>query len=354
MTAQTELFTTSHTERETRLLEQLVELTGHHRSACPQYQRVLEATGHGSGRRYEAIADLPWLPVRLFKHHALKSIPDEAVFKVLTSSGTTGDEFSRIFLDKDAAAVQQRMLAATLKTVIGSQRLPMLLADTRALFKNRASFSARGAGVLGLMNFGRNHVFVLDEQEQVDVEAVRAFLAKHADQPFLIFGFTFMAWLYLYELARQEKFDLSNGILIHSGGWKKLIDRAVDNDEFRRRFADETGLTRIHNFYGMVEQIGTVYLEGPSGDGLYCPDFADVIVRDPETWAECAIGVPGVIEVVSTLPRSYPGHVLLTEDLGVIHGVDDGDWPGKRFSVLGRIPRAEARGCSDTFQAAAS
>ena len=55
---------------------------------------------------------------------------------------------------------------------------------------------------------------------------------------------------------------------------------------------------------------------------------------------------------LQTLPRSYPGHVLLTEDLGVVHGIDDGDWPGKRFSVLGRLPRAEARGCSDTFSGA--
>ena len=42
-----------------------------------------------------------------------------------------------------------------------------------------------------------------------------------------------MVWLYLYEVARDHGLDLSNGILIHSGGWKKLIDRAVDNTEFR-------------------------------------------------------------------------------------------------------------------------
>jgi Acyl-protein synthetase, LuxE len=230
--------------------------------------------------------------------------------------------------------------------------LPMLLIDSKALLKNRRSFSARGAGVLGLMNFGRNHVFVLDEEDRPDVEAVRTFLGRYGNEPFLIFGFTFMAWLYLYEVARDEGLDLSNGILIHSGGWKKLIDRAVDNAEFRRRFAADTGLNKIYNFYGMVEQIGTIYLEGPSGDGLYCPDFADVIVRDPVTWAEVPVGTPGVVEVVSTLPRSYPGHVLLTEDLGVVHGIDDGFWPGKRFSIVGRLPRAEARGCSDTFEGA--
>ena len=99
----------------------------------------------------------------------------------------------------------------------------------------------------------------------------------------------------------------------------------------------------------MIEQIGTVFLEGPSGNSLYCPDFADVVIRNPETWEEQPVGEPGVIEVVSTLPRSYPGHVLLTEDLGVCNGIDDGDWPGKHFSVLGRLPKAEARGCSDTL-----
>ncbi|MEV4090002.1 hypothetical protein AB0J43_58015, partial [Nonomuraea fuscirosea] len=32
-------------------------------------------------------------------------------------------------------------------------------------------------------------------------------------------------------------------------------------------------------------------VEGPDGDGLYCPDFADVVIRDPETWQEAADGV---------------------------------------------------------------
>ncbi|MEV4410530.1 acyl-protein synthetase [Catellatospora sp. NPDC049609] len=347
------VFTLTQPEREARLLPELVELTEHHRARSPEYARLLAALDHRPGRRYGALADLPWLPVRLFKHHELKSIPEDEVFKVLTSSGTTGD-VSRIFLDREAAGVQQKMLSATMRTVIGGQRLPMLLVDTVSLFKNRRSFSARGAGVLGMMNFGRDHVFVLDERDEPDLDAVKAFLAKHGDQPFLIFGFTFMAWLYLYELARDNGLDLSNGILIHSGGWKKLADRAVDNAEFRRRFTEDTGLQRIHNFYGMVEQIGLTFLEGPDGGGLYCPDFSDVIIRDPRTWEEVPVGTPGVVEVISTLPRSYPGHILLTEDRGVIHGIDDGAWPGKRFSILGRLPKAEARGCSDTFAEAAA
>lgn len=341
------VFTLTQPERERALLPELVRLTEHHRAACPPYRRILDATG--SAPPYSSIAELPWLPVRLFKTHELRSVPEERVFRVLTSSGTTGQRPSRVHLDREAAAAQPRMLAATLRGVLGPRRLPMLIVDSRSVVRD-PTLSARGAGVLGMMNFGRDHAFVLDEAGRPDPGAVRAFLARHGREPYLIFGFTFMVWRYLRELDA----DLSQGILIHSGGWKKLADQAVDNATFRRRFAEERGLTRVHNFYGMVEQIGTIFLEGQDGGGLYCPDFADVVIRDPETWREAPVGAPGLIEVISTLPTSYPGHVLLTEDLGVVHGVDDGVWPGKRFSVLGRLPRAEVRGCSDTFGQAAA
>ncbi len=351
MTAATaaDCFTLSQPDREAALLPRLAELSKHHYQTCPPYARILDATGQSPRHGYKHIRDLPWLPVRLFKHHTLKSIPDEDVFTVLSSSGTTGD-VSRVYLDRAAAATQQRALAQTLRSVIGPRRLPMLIADSSATVARGAVLSARGAGILGMMIYGRDHTFLLDAHEMPDLPAVRRFLQAHGGRPFLVFGFTFAVWSQLRTVADREGLDLSNGILVHTGGWKKLTDQAVSAAQFRRALA-RCGLRRVHNFYGMAEQIGTVFLEAPDARGLYCPDFADVIIRDPETWREAPVGTPGVIEVLSTLPRSYPGHVLLTEDLGVVHGIDDGDWPGKRFSVLGRLPRAEARGCSDAVTA---
>jgi hypothetical protein len=341
-------FSRSKAERDAELTPELAALTEHHRVACQPYERILAALGIPRGQGYDTVADLPWLPVGLFKTHELRSVPTADVFRVLTSSGTTGAGASRIYLDRPSAAAQTKHLAHTLRAVLPQRRLPMLLVDSVSVTRGS---SARSAGVLGMATFGRDHVYALDENEQPDLAAVRGFLATYGKEPFLVFGFTFLVWQYLYRVAAEHGLDLSNGILVHSGGWKKLTDQAVDNTEFRRRLAADTGLTRIHNYYGMVEQIGTVFLEGPAGGSLYCPDFADVVIRDPHTWAEQPVGVPGLIEVVSTLPRSYPGHVLLTEDIGVLHGVDDGEWPGKRFGVLGRLPSAEARGCSDTFSA---
>ena len=57
-----------------------------------------------------------------------------------------------------------------------------------------------------------------------------------------------------------------------------------------------------------------------------------------------------MIQLLSTLPTSYPGHNILTEDLGEIvslNGCDCGK-KGKTFRIHGRILNSEIRGCSDT------
>src|SRR5581483_11919695 len=110
----------------------------------------------------DALAALPWLPVGLFKSHRLISIPDDEVFKTLTSSGTTGDSVSRVYLDRATAERQTKALAAIMTTVLGHDRLPMVIADWPGVIRDRTQFSARGAGILGMMNFGRRPQYVLD------------------------------------------------------------------------------------------------------------------------------------------------------------------------------------------------
>ena len=334
--------------KEQLLLTELNSLTAHHQVNCDKYSKVLRVT---STPPYSSLADIPYLPVSLFKTTELRSIPTEEIFKVMTSSGTTGQAVSRIYIDRHTAELQSRALTSIMTSVLGGSRLPMLIIDTPSVTKNHLQFSARTAGVLGLLPFGRKHTYVLDDDMQLDENALKTFVENFNGQPVLIFGFTFMVWKYfLQELrARSLDLDLSQAILVHSGGWKKLSDEAVGNDEFRRAFNETTGIQRIHNFYGMVEQVGSIFMEGEDGF-LYPPNFADVIIRDPLTWEPAPHGSPGVVEVLSVLPYSYPGHALLTEDLGVVEGIagPSNRWQGKQLRILGRVPRAELRGCSDT------
>lgn len=337
-------------EKSARLLAALGELTYHHRRHCPPYAAILAAQPQ---RDAQALAELPFLPVRLFKQHLLESVEPAERFKVLTSSGTTGQAVSRITLDRTTSALQTQAMVRIMQSFLGKDRLPMLVIDHPGVIRDRQNFSARGAGILGMSNFGRRPVYALqDDSMALDLDALTTFMEATADGPVLLFGFTFMVWQFLVRALEDSgrRLHIPNAILVHSGGWKKLQDQAVDNDSFKRRLHAVTGIHRVHNFYGMVEQVGSIFVECEHGH-LHVPSFAEVIVRRAVDWSEADTDEEGLIQVLSCLPHSYPGHSLLTEDLGQLLGEDNCPCGrlGRTFSVKGRLPKAEVRGCSDTF-----
>jgi hypothetical protein len=339
----------SQAEKEHLLVPVFNALHHHHQASCESYRNIVSANEQCSA--VDDIAELPYLTVRLFKHLELSSIPQNEVFKTLQSSGTTGQSPAKIFLDKETSGRQSKALVKILQDSIGKQRLPMLIIDSPAVLKDKSLFSARGAGIQGLAFFGRDHTYALDENMQPNWLVIEAFAEKYANQPVLIFGFTFMLWLHFIQalIKLNKTLPFVQGILLHSGGWKKLEEHKVDNSAFKHTIAETIGVKQIYNFYGMAEQVGSVFVECEQGH-LHAPMLADVIVRDPYTLAPCKVGEQGLLQVLSVLPTSYPGHSLLTEDLGELLGIDDClcGRKGKHFKILGRLPKAEVRGCSDT------
>lgn len=333
-----------------RLLEGLKALTRHHGERCPEYARALEAL-HPGWETAACLPQLPYLPVSVFKSHALKSVPAAEVYKVLTSSGTTSSSPSRVTLDRAAAGRQSLALARVMTHELGPRRRPMLLIDSPSSLPRAGSFSARAAGLVGLSAFGRDHFFALRDDGGVDEDGLRSWLGRHAGEPLLAFGFTFMAWTFARALAGRGV-DLSSAVLVHGGGWKKLESEAVSRLRFKEALREALGLAQVRDFYGMVEQIGSVFLECEAGV-LHAPVFADVLFRRPGSWEPCARGEAGVAQAFSLLPTSYPGHSLLTEDLGEWRGLDDCPCGrlGRTFLIHGRAPASEPRGCSDAVLA---
>jgi hypothetical protein len=341
-------FDTPPDEARTRLLARLNALTRYHRASCPGYARILEAFGWGD-EPAEDLEALPWLPVSLFKRRELASVPADRIVAWLTSSGTDGVP-SRVPLDRETARLQARALAALMRPLLGRGRAPLVVVDTAATLRRDGPMSARAAAILGFGMMGREPLFLLDEAGRPDWNALAAYRARHAGERLFIFGFTAMLWDSLVESARHDGvvLDLSPALVLHGGGWKRLTDRAVDAATFRAGLAERLNLTEVRNYYGLVEQVGTIFLECPAGR-LHAPALADALVRDPVTLAPLPAGRPGLLQLFSALPTSYPGHSLLTGDTGTVLGADGCPcgWRGRHFVVHGRLPRAEIRGCSD-------
>ena len=336
-------YSVTQTDKESFYRKQIEEMTANHRKACIAYDDICNGLGEES----------PYLPVALFKDIDLKSVPDEKIIRKITSSGTTGQQVSRIYLDAETSAAQQRALCSITGDFIGTKRIPMLIIDSPDVLRDRSKFTARGAGILGFSMMASKRIYALDEDMQIDYASLELFQELSKEGPTFAFGFTYMIWEYLCGglKADGKTIDLAGCHLIHGGGWKKLQDKKVSDEEFRRGLQETCGIRSVSDYYGMAEQTGSIFMQCPEGH-LHASTYSDIRILDPEDFSECTEGEWGLIALESLLPESYPGHRLLTEDRGRILGTDDCPCgrKGKYFEISGRISKAEVRGCSDTFE----
>lgn len=339
-------------EKERIFRELLGDLTDYHRTHCEPYDQMYRLS-EGPGIPLESTKQLPAVPVVMFKEEDFSSISRDETFKVLSSSGTSGQWPSRIRLDRLTAERQQRTLERIVSSFIGSERLPMLIIDSPNVLRDRREFSARGAGILGFSIFGSRRKYALNEHMELDFDGIEEFLREAPRGPVLVFGFTYMIWKYFYQPLRRSgrRLSLEQGFLIHGGGWKKMRQEAVSSDVFRSGLRDVCGIRQVRNYYGMAEQTGCISMECECGH-LHVSSYSDIIIRNPVDFSVCRVGEEGVAEVLTPMAGSYPGHAILTEDKGILLGEDDCPCgrKGKYFLITGRVSHAEARGCSDTYE----
>jgi phenylacetate-coenzyme A ligase PaaK-like adenylate-forming protein len=339
-------------DKEKFLSNYLTSLSRHHYACCAPYRKMMDGIGFDSQKDYH-YQDLPFLPVQLFKMIELCSVPKEDVVKTLTSSGTSGQMVSQIFLDKVTSANQIKVLMKIVSSFLGTKRVPMIIIDSDNVVSNRNFLSAHAAGITGFSLFGSKRMYALNEQMELNLEQLKAFTEQNKGERIFIFGFTFMVYQHFYKklIKAGVKLDFSNAVLIHGGGWKKLERESVSSKEFREKLNDICGIRSVHDYYGMVEQTGTIYMECEYGH-YHASVFSDILVRRAHDFSMADLGEEGIIQVLSILPNSYPGHSLLTDDNGTWLGEDDCPCGrlGKYFKIVGRLKNAEIKGCSDIYE----
>ena len=81
----------------------------------------------------------------------------------------------------------------------------------------------------------------------------------------------------------------------------------------------------------MIEQTGSIFIECKAGF-FHTTIFSDIFVRDLNLDI-LDFNKKGIIQLTSLIPTSYPGHNILTEDIGIIHG-EDNCLAGKKENTL--------------------
>lgn len=339
-------------EKEKIVTERMNELTEYHYNNCEMYRKVIDFL-YPNWKNVTKYEEVPVLPISLFKKLELVSVSREEIIKTVTSSGTTGQQVSKIFLDRQTAGNQQKVLNRIVTSYTGKRRMPMIILDTPSVLRNRAMFSARGAGILGFSLFGSKKIYAFDENMKLQFSLIKKFIEEYEGETIFLFGFTYIIWQYFYKELKKlnEYLPLENAVMIHGGGWKKLSKEAVSKNLYKESLQSVCGIKKVYDYYGMAEQTGCIYMECEEGN-LHASIFSDVLVRNMQDFSLCMEGQEGVMQVLSVLPESYPGHSLLTEDTARILGVDNCPCgrKGKYFEIIGRIKNAEIRGCSDTFE----
>ena len=347
------IFSYQNKEKNIFLTKYFNLLTQFHYKKSKSYKKICDKFNYNLKKKYK-ISELPFLPVSIFKNLNLKSINDKDVSRIMYSSGTTGTKRSKIYLNINNSKNQMRALNKLFYEMeeLNNQRLPMLIIDKNILSDNKNYFSASAAAVTGFSIFSSSRTYACNNDMSLNLEILKSFLKKYKGEKKLIFGLTSIRWENLLNNKKLKniKLDFENSILLHGGGWKKLEKKKITNSFFKSKIKEMLNIDTTINYYGMIEQTGSIFFECKNCNNFITSIYSDIIIRD-KYLNDIGFNKKGMIQLISVLPTSYPGHNILTEDVGMILGEDDCSCGkmGKRFKVYGRLKKSEVRGCSDAI-----
>ncbi len=331
-------------------LDEMNALTAHHAQWCPPFRIMLEAQSRATTA--ERIEDIPFTHVSLFKHVNLSSAaPGARMVRTVLSSATSGTS-SRVAIDEISASLQSRSSEAILAEFIGRARRPVLVLDSVTSLRSRHEFGARIMAAMSLKPFASEMFFLLkDPGDARSLQLSQLECALKTSDALIVYGFSWILWLAWAQASQPGELRAAlrqkSVAFVHSGGWKKLEDQKVDRASFDASLLASVGPgSCVVDYYGLVEQMGVIF---PLCDhnARHVPRWADVIVRDSWTLEPLAEG-EGQLQLLNTISHGSPCHSVLTEDMGrLLPGTCGCGRLGRRFELIGRVPKAELRGCSN-------
>ncbi len=292
------------------------------------YKHYVEALGIEPAS-VQTPAQIPFLPVRLFKSHEIVTtrFKPQLIFE---SSGTTETINSKHYI-KDIDIYENSFFTCFNRfygniedwCVLGL--LPSYLERQHSslvyMVQKLVEKSAHPLSGFYLYDFEKlaHTVQVLEERKQKT----------------LLLGVSFA----LLDFAEQYTIPLQHTVVMETGGMKgrrREMIRAEVHDVLKNAFS----VNSIHSEYGMSELLSQAY---SFGDGIFrSPDWMRILLREEEDPLSIIITgdrpVRGLINIID-LANIYSCSFIATDDLGVLY-------PDGSFEVTGRRDNSDLRGCS--------
>jgi hypothetical protein len=299
----------------------------------PVYKRFCDSISRPPSE-VNSIASIPFLPIRFFKTHEIKSgsFQEQEWFE---SSGTTGTINSRHFVR--SLDLYRESFTRCFTRFYGPASNWCILGLLPSYLERQHSSLVVMVDELIRQSAHPESGFYLYDQDRLSATLQKL---RATQQPVLLFGVTFA----LLDFAESHAMPLPDVIIMETGGMKGRraeITRAALHEKLAASFPG----AQIHSEYGMTELLSQAYCK--DNGRFFCPDWMQVLLREEDDplsllpspvhhpeW-EGKAGILNIIDLANLDSCSF----IATDDMGKKYA--DGG-----FEVLGRVDNSDIRGCS--------
>ncbi|WP_338130077.1 acyl transferase [Catalinimonas alkaloidigena] len=275
--------------------------------------------------------EIPFLPIAFFKHHKVitqENVKDASAYTYFESSGTTGQQKSRHYLndadfylqvckkifEEQYGELSQFHIFALLPSYLERQHASLVAMADYFIEQSQSNLSG----------------FYLHNYDDL-LENMRK--AKQSGCKVLLLGVTFA----LLELAEKHRPNLEGIIVMETGGMKGRRKELI-REELHQILKENLQVDYIHAEYGMTELLSQAYAKQ---DGVFrSPPWMRILIRDindPFSIDQhLRYGGINVIDLANISSCAF----IETQDLGKYNTKND------TFEVLGRFDHSDVRGCN--------
>jgi hypothetical protein len=297
----------------------------------PAFRRLCVARGVSPGN-LRSWKDIPAMPQQVFKLEKIYAHGRSKPAAIYETSGTTTGQPGR-----------QHLLSTDIYRAVsveGARRAGLFEHRPKLHFLTPSPSEAPPSSLSAMFGFWKKNARFWVQDGQLDYARLREAVSSEtrAGKAVALCGTAFSFVHLLDAWSGLPKIGLIQGsLLLETGGFKGR-SREIAKPQLYARLSQLFKMPEdeIWNEYGMSELSSQAYARG--SNGLHrTPPWARVLVVDPATGREVAVGKKGIARWID---------LANTDSVMAVQTLDLAERAREGFRLIGRLPRTEPRGCS--------